>query len=107
MTYAKKILTNSGFFMVSKPMCRALGFDASVMLAILADCESLHGKEFYQTVDQISHFSHGYLGEKKQREAIKILVESGCVDVWYSGMPRRRHFKINMEVVEVIMSENA
>ncbi|MGL4412506.1 MAG: hypothetical protein ACRCTF_10400 [Bacteroidales bacterium] len=107
-SFTKDLLGTGGFLMVNKALVRLLSFDASILIAVFADCQELHGEEFYQTTDQILHFTYGYMGEKKQRTAIKLLEESGCIEVTWKGMPKRRWLKLNEErIMEMINNENA
>jgi len=89
--------------MINKEIMRVAGIDSSILLSILADAEAIHGSEFTQTVDQILHFSAGYLTKRKQADAIKKLESLEIVESKLKGVPPIRHFKINTEkLIDII-----
>lgn len=95
----KQILGQGSFIMINKEIMKKVGFDSALLLSILADAESLYGEEFSQTVEQLNHFSCGYLTKRKQSDAIKKLEDSGMIQCKLKGVPPVRHFKINTEAV--------
>lgn len=95
----KKIIGQGGFIMINKEIMKAVGFDSALLLSILADAEDLYGEEFSQTVDQLQHFSYGYLTKRKQSDAIKKLECAGLIQCKLKGVPPLRHFKINTDAV--------
>lgn len=94
-----------GFFMINKKITEIVGFEPALLFAVLSDANSLFGDEFTQTVDQLENLSCGVLTKRKQQTCIKVLEEHGLISCVYKGLPKQRHFRINIEALKSILNE--
>ena len=99
----KNKIGEHGFFMINKKITEIVGFEPSLMFAVLLDANSLFGEEFTQTVDQIEHLSCGVLTKRKQQSCIKTLESVELISCEYKGLPKQRHFRINKDALKSIL----
>ena len=98
----------SDFIPVPRPLIKLFGTDGAVLLSelyseyqywrLMAKLEK--DGSFYSTVDNIE--ANTGLSKKIQLKEIKKLKEYGAVTVIVKGMPKKRYFKINCDIIEKI-----
>lgn len=100
-----QLLASNGFITVNKHLARTLGLDEAVIFGELCskyDYRETRGELdengfFYCTVEDLEE--NTALGEHRQRKAINNLVKIGLVEQVTKGLPRKRFFRINENVV--------
>lgn len=100
-----KLLASDGFLSVNKHIARAVGLDAAVLLAELASsCNYYESADmltedgmFYETVEKIEE--NTTLTKYQQAKAIKVLEGCGVLRTARIGIPAKRYFKVNGEMV--------
>lgn len=96
----KDILGVNSFYMLNKKIVSGLSIESALMLAIVVDATSVFNDEWvYQTMETINKLSYGFLTRFKQNTAIAQLKSVGILEQKNMGMPRKRYFKINEEML--------
>lgn len=94
----KKLLGSDAFFMLNKTLVKELGIDEALILATLIDATEIFEEEwFYQTTETIEGLTT--LKRKRQDIAIKNLLDAGLIDKKVMGLPAKRYFKINTDLL--------
>lgn len=91
---------------VNYTLIRKYGLHAAVLIGELASEARYYKREgklddgwFFSTVENIEE--HTGLNAYYQRETLKTLQDTGIVEIKYSGLPRKRYFRVDaMRVIE-------
>ena len=105
---AKNLLLSDNFWTLNKTVVKELGIEATIVLTVFAEAESLLADEkgwFYQTIDTIEEMTT--LTRHKQTQAIKKLEESGLIEQINKGQPMKRYFRINYKILSNIFKKDS
>lgn len=97
----KQLLMSSNYYTLNKQVVKTLGIEPAFLLTILIEAsDSLADDEgwFYQTIEKIGELTG--IGRHKQGKIIKDLIESKILEQKNKGVPCKRYFKINYEIIE-------
>ena len=101
MSLYRKLLGSGSNVAVNKLMIKNIGLDAGFLFASLIDFENyLIEKEIIKDGDAF-HVGRAKLedtttlSEHRQKQAEKILIENGLIEMKLKGVPARNHYKIN------------
>lgn len=107
------LIASNNFIAVNKDLIKALGLEEAVMIGELAseyrywEQQSAIDKDgyFYSTSDNVEQNTG--LKEGRQRAIVKRLVAAGVISVKVKGLPAKRHFKINEEILAQLLTGNS
>ena len=96
---------------VNYTLIRKYGLHAAVLIGELASEARYYKREgklddgwFFSTVENIEE--HTGLNAYYQRETLKTLQDTGIVEIKYSGLPRKRYFRVDaMRVIEEMSTD--
>lgn len=98
------LLASDGFITLNKSLIGMIGIEPTLLLGELASeyvyrakTDTLTDGYFFSTIDNIEN--NTTLTRKQQDQAIKVLTKAGIISYKVSGMPARRYFKINEDVI--------
>ena len=97
----KQLLMSSNYYTLNKHVVKTLGIEPAFLLTILIEAsDGLADDEgwFYQTIEKIGELTG--IGRHKQDKIIKDLIESKILEQKNKGVPCKRYFKINYEIIE-------
>lgn len=97
----KQLLMSSNYYTLNKQIVKELGIESAFLLTILIEAsDGLADNEgwFYQTIEKIGELTG--IGRHKQDKIIKDLIESKILEQKNKGVPCKRYFKINYEIIE-------
>lgn len=97
----KQLLMSSNYYTLNKQIVKTLGIEPAFLLTILIEAsDGLADEEgwFYQTIEKIGELTG--IGRHKQDKIIKDLIESKILEQKNKGVPCKRYFKINYEIIE-------
>ena len=97
----KQLLMSSNYYTLNKQIVKELGIETAFLLTILIEAsDGLADDEgwFYQTIEKIGELTG--IGRHKQDKIIKDLIESKILEQKNKGVPCKRYFKINYEIIE-------
>lgn len=97
----KQLLMSSNYYTLNKQIVKTLGIESAFLLTILIEAsDGLADDEgwFYQTIEKIGELTG--IGRHKQDKIIKDLIESKILEQKNKGVPCKRYFKINYEIIE-------
>lgn len=97
----KQLLMSSNYYTLNKQVVKTLGIEPAFLLTILIEAsDGLADDEgwFYQTIEKIGELAG--IGRHKQDKIIKDLIESKILEQKNKGVPCKRYFKINYEIIE-------
>ena len=97
----KQLLMSSNYYTLNKQVVKTLGIEPAFLLTILIEAsDGLADDEgwFYQTIEKIGELTG--IGRHKQDKIIKDLIESKILEQKNKGIPCKRYFKINYEIIE-------
>ena len=97
----KQLLMSSNYYTLNKHVVKTLGIEPAFLLTILIEAsDGLADEEgwFYQTIEKIGELTG--IGRHKQDKIIKDLIESKFLEQKNKGVPCKRYFKINYEMIE-------
>ena len=97
----KQLLMSSNYYTLNKQIVKTLGIESAFLLTILIEAsDGLADNEgwFYQTIEKIGELTG--IGRHKQDKIIKDLIESKILEQKNKGVPCKRYFKINYEIIE-------
>lgn len=97
---------------VNYTLIRKYGLHAAVIIGELASEARYYKRKgqledgwFFSTVENIEE--HTGLNAYYQREALKVLQDLSIVEIKYSGLPRKRYFRVDaMRVIEEMSADN-
>lgn len=102
----KQLLLSNNFFVLNKKTVHKLGIEEAFFLSTLAECESLLADEegwFFQTIEKIEELTT--LSRKKQEKIINTLVNLKFLEKENRGVPCKRYFKLNYEIISKFISD--
>ena len=97
----KQLLMSSNYYTLNKQIVKELGIESAFLLTILIEAsDGLADNEgwFYQTIEKIGELTG--IGRHKQDKIIKDLIEFKILEQKNKGVPCKRYFKINYEMIE-------
>lgn len=97
----KQLLMSSNYYTLNKQIVKELGIESAFLLTILIEAsDGLADNEgwFYQTIEKIGELTG--LGRHKQDKIIKELIDLKILEQKNKGVPCKRYFKINYEMIE-------
>lgn len=97
------LIASGNFISVNRDLIKAFGLETAILIGELASEYDYYSKRnelddgcFYSTVKNIKE--NAGLSEYQQRQAFKILIEYGIVDIIKKGLPAKRYVRINEQV---------
>lgn len=103
----KQLLMSSNYYTLNKQIVKELGIESAFLLTILIEAsDGLADSEgwFYQTIEKIGELTG--LGRHKQDKIIKELIDLKILEQKNKGVPCKRYFKINYEMIENLVFQN-
>lgn len=103
----KQLLRSSNYYTLNKQIVKNLGIEAAFLLTILIEAsDGLADEEgwFYQTIEKIGELTS--IGRHKQDKIIKDLIELKILEQKNKGVPCKRYFKVNYEMIENLVFQN-
>ena len=98
----KQLLMSSNYYTLNKQIVKELGIESAFLLTILIEAsDGLADDEgwFYQTIEKIGELTG--LGRHKQDKIIKELIDLKILEQKNKGVPCKRYFKVNYEIIEI------
>jgi len=96
----KQLLLSNNYWVINKDLVQLLGIEATFLLSNFAEAEQIMLYKdgwFYQTSETVEKVTT--LTRYRQDNAIKKLVEMNILEQANKGMPMKRYFKINYDVL--------
>ena len=103
----KQLLMSSNYYTLNKQIVKELGIESAFLLTILIEAsDGLADNEgwFYQTIEKIGELTG--LGRHKQDKIIKELIDLKILEQKNKGVPCKRYFKVNYEIIENLVFQN-
>mgnify|MGYP000921368898 FL=1 len=103
----KQLLMSSNYYTLNKQIVKELGIESAFLLTILIEAsDGLADNEgwFYQTIEKIGELTG--LGRHKQNKIIKELIDLKILEQKNKGVPCKRFFKVNYEMIENLVFQN-
>ena len=103
----KQLLMSSSYYTLNKQIVKELGIESAFLLTILIEAsDGLADEEgwFYQTIEKIGELTG--IGRHKQDKIIKKLIELKILEQKNKGVPCKRYFKVNYEMIENLVFQN-
>lgn len=103
----KQLLMSSNYYTLNKQIVKELGIESAFLLTILIEAsDGLADEEgwFYQTIEKIGELTG--IGRHKQDKIIKELIELKILEQKNKGVPCKRYFKVNYEMIENLVFQN-
>jgi len=108
-----KLLASDGFLSVNKHIAQIVGLDAAVLLAELASSYNFFEAieqltpdgMFFETVERIQ--VNTTLSQYQQAKAVKVLSDAGILETKKVGIPAKRYFRINEDVLIGILNHKS
>ena len=103
----KQLLMSSSYYTLNKQIVKELGIESAFLLTILIEAsDGLADEEgwFYQTIEKIGELTG--IGRHKQDKIIKELIELKILEQKNKGVPCKRYFKVNYEMIENLVFQN-
>lgn len=103
----KQLLMSSNYYTLNKQIVKELGIESAFLLTILIEAsDGLADNEgwFYQTIEKIGELTG--LGRHKQDKIIKELIDLKILEQKNKGVPCKRYFKVNYEMIENLVFQN-
>lgn len=97
---AKQALLSSNYWVINKIIVKKFGIEAAFLLSVFAEAENMMADPdgwFYQTIEKTEEITT--LTRWKQEQAIKKLIAENLLEQVAKGMPRKRYYRINYEVL--------
>ena len=103
----KQLLMSSNYYTLNKQIVKELGIESAFLLTILIEAsDGLADSEgwFYQTIEKIGELTG--LGRHKQDKIIKELIDLKILEQKNKGVPCKRYFKVNYQMIENLVFQN-
>ena len=103
----KQLLMSSNYYTLNKQIVKEIGIESAFLLTILIEAsDGLADEEgwFYQTIEKIGELTG--IGRHKQDKIIKELIELKILAQKNKGVPCKRYFKVNYEMIENLVFQN-
>ena len=104
MKLIKELLMSSNYWVLNKTIVKEFGIETAFLLSNFAEAEKMMKDKngwFYQTADTVESMTG--LNRYKQDKAIDQLLEIFVLEKDVRGMPAKRYFKINYEVMSKLV----
>ena len=103
----KQLMNSENFWTLNKRLVAALGVEETFLISVMSEAEKMLSDDegwFYQTTDTLEAFT----GIKKDRQLriLKNLISKGVLEKELRGLPRKRYFKFNYEVIRQLVVAN-
>ena len=103
---AKQVIMSSAYWTLNKNMVQLFGLESAMLLSVFAEADSVLSDEdgwFYQTHDTVEEITT--LSRHKQDKCIRKLIGLGVLQQANKGMPMKRHFRIDYEVLATLLAD--
>ncbi|WP_339017671.1 hypothetical protein HUW83_06475 [Fusobacterium animalis] len=103
----KQLLMSSNYYTLNKQIVKELGIESAFLLTILIEAsDGLADNEgwFYQTIEKIGELTG--IGRHKQDKIIKELIDLKILEQKNKGVPCKRYFKVNYQMIENLVFQN-
>ena len=103
-----QILRSDSFWTVNKTMFYLVGMESVFLLSSFADAECMLADEdgwFYQTSETVEKIT--LLSRHKQDRCISKLEKMGILEKDVRGLPPKRYFRINHDVIQDLIAKNS
>ena len=103
----KQLLMSSNYYTLNKQIVKEIGIESAFLLTILIEAsDGLADEEgwFYQTIEKIGELTG--IGRHKQDKIIKELIDLKILEQKNKGVPCKRYFKVNYEMIENLVFQN-
>lgn len=103
----KQLLMSSNYYTLNKQIVKELGIESAFLVTILIEAsDGLADNEgwFYQTIEKIGELTG--LGRHKQDKIIKELIDLKILEQKNKGVPCKRYFKVNYQMIENLVFQN-
>lgn len=107
MSIVKDILRSNSYWVLNKSIVKRFGAEVALLLSALSEAEAMFGDEegwFFQTGPALEEITG--LNLYIQDKHLKTLKELGAVQQDNRGIPMKRHFKLDYEIILSLASEN-
>jgi hypothetical protein len=103
---AKQVIMSSAYWTLNKNMVQMFGLESAMLLSTFAEADSMLGDEdgwFYQTTKTVEEITT--LSRHKQDKYIRKLTDLGVLQQENKGMPMKRYFRIDYEVLATLLAD--
>jgi hypothetical protein len=103
---AKQVIMSSAYWTLNKNMVQMFGLESAMLLSTFAEAESMLSDEdgwFYQTTNTVEEITT--LSRHKQDKCIRKLIGLGVLQQDNKGMPMKRYFRIDYEVLATLLAD--
>ena len=102
----KQVIMSSAYWTLNKNMVQLFGLESAMLLSVFAEADSMLSDEdgwFYQTTKTVEEITT--LSRHKQDKCIRKLIGLGVLQQANKGMPMKRHFRIDYEVLATLLAD--
>lgn len=99
-TLIKSLLMSTGYFVLNKKIIAIYGITEAALLSLLVEQEELHADDegwFFLKADDAMKILH--IGRRPFESALGSLVVSGVVTTKVAGVPAKKWFKLNYNII--------
>lgn len=103
---AKQIIMSSAYWTLNKNMVQMFGLESAMLLSAFAEADSMLRDAdgwFYQTTKTLEEITT--LSRHKQDKYIRKLIGFGVLQQENKGMPMKRYFRIDYEVLATLLAD--
>lgn len=103
----KQLLMSSNYYTLNKQIVKELGIESAFLVTILIEASDVLADNegwFYQTIEKIGELTG--LGRHKQDKIIKELIDLKILEQKNKGVPCKRYFKVNYQMIENLVFQN-
>lgn len=104
---AKQLAMSSAYWVLNKNMVQIFGLESAMLLSNFAEADSMFLDSedgwFYQTSETVERLTT--LSRHKQNKCIKILIDAGVLHQQNKGMPMKRYFRLDYDVLATLLAD--
>lgn len=104
---AKQLAMSSAYWVLNKSMVQVFGLESAMLLSNFAEADSMFTDSedgwFYQTSETVEKVTT--LSRHKQNKCIKILIDAGVLHQQNKGMPMKRYFRLDYDVLATLLAD--
>jgi hypothetical protein len=104
---AKQVVHMSAYWVLNKNMVQIFGLESAMLLSNFAEADSMFLDSedgwFYQTSETVERLTT--LSRHKQNKCIQILVDAGVLHQQNKGMPMKRYFRLDYDVLATLLAD--
>jgi hypothetical protein len=103
---AKQVIMSSAYWTLNKNMVQMFGIESAMLLSTFAEADSMLSDAdgwFYQTTKTVEEITT--LSRHKQDKCIRKLTDLGVLQQENKGMPMKRYFRIDYEVLATLLAD--